>query len=67
MKKNISNRLEYLRNNNTFKSKPYNGEDSYFNVNKTDQNMPDISPAQVLCPVNFKTTSAKLKTLSSLA
>ena len=57
--KNISNRLEYLTNNNTLKNKP---KDSYFIVNETDQNMPDISPEQILCPVNFKTPSVKLKT-----
>ena len=55
---NISNRIEYLTNNNTLKNKP---KDSYFIVNETDQNMPDISPEQILCPVNFKTPSVKLK------
>ena len=59
--KNISNRLEYLTNNNTLKNKPNNGKGSYFIVNETDQNMPDISPEQILCPVNFKTPSVKLK------
>ena len=59
--KNISNRLEYLTNNNTLKNKPNNGKDSYFIVNETDQNMPDTSPEQILCPVNFKTPSVKLK------
>ena len=28
--------------------------------------MPDISPEQILCPVNFKTPSLKLKTSSSV-
>ena len=28
--------------------------------------MPDISPEQILCPVNFKTPSVKLKTPSSV-
>ena len=60
---NISNRIEYLTNNNTLKNKP---KDSYFIVNETDQNMPDISPEQILCPVNFKTLSVKLKTPSSV-
>ena len=64
--KNISNRLEYLTNSNTLKNKPNTGKDSYFNVNETDQNMPDISPEQILCPVNFKTPSVKLKTPSSV-
>ena len=63
---NISNRLEYLTNNNTLKNKPNHGKDSYFTVNKTDQNMPDIFPEQILCPVNFKTLSVKLKTPSSV-
>ena len=58
--KNISNRLEYLTNNNT----PNNRKDSYFIVNETDQNMPDISPEQIPCPVNFETPSVKLKTPS---
>ena len=62
-KERISNRLEYLTNNNTLKNKP---KDSYFIVNETDQNMPDISPEQILCPVNFKTPSVKLKTSSSV-
>ena len=65
-KERISNRLEYLTNNNTLKNKPNNGKDSYFIVNETDQNMPDTSPEQILCPVNFKTPSVKLKTPSSL-
>ena len=65
-KKNISNRLEYLSNKNTIKNKPNNGKDSYFTVNETDQNMPDISPGQILCSVNFKTPSEKLKTPSSV-
>ena len=60
---NISNRIEYLTNNNTLKNKP---KDSYFIVNETDQNMPDISPEQILCPVNFKTPSVKLKMPSSV-
>ena len=60
-KERISNRLEYLTNNNTLKNKPNNGKDSYFIVNETDQNMPDTSPEQILCPVNFKTPSVKLK------
>ena len=38
-KERISNRLEYLTNNNTLKNKPNNGKDSYFIVNETDQNM----------------------------
>ena len=62
--KNISNRLEYLTNNNTLKNKPNNGQDSYFIVNETDQNIPDISPEQIPCLVNFKTPSVKLKTPS---
>ena len=64
--KNISNRLEYLTNNNTLKNKPNNGKDSYFIVNETDQNMPDIFLEQILCPVNFQTLSVKLKTPSSV-
>ena len=64
--KNISNRLEYLTNNNTLKNRPNNGKDSYFIVNETNQNMPDTSPEQILCPVNFKTPSVNLKTLSSV-
>ena len=64
--KNISNRLEYLTNNNTLKNKPNNGKDSYFIVNETDQNMPDTSSEQILCPVNFKAPSVKLKTPSSV-
>ena len=59
--KNISNRLEYLTNNNTLKNKRNNRKDSYFIVNETDQNMPDISPEQIPCPVNIKTPSVKLK------
>ena len=62
--KNISNRLEYLTNNNTLKNKPNNGNGSYFVVNETDQIMPDISPEQIPCPVKFKTPSVKLKTPS---
>ena len=62
--KNISNRLEYLTNNNTLKNKPNNGQDSYFIVNKTDQNIPDVSPEQIPCLANFKTPSVKLKTPS---
>ena len=65
--KNISNRLEYLTNNNTLKNKPNNGKDSYFIVNETDQNMPDTSSEQILCPVNFKMPPAKLKTPSSVS
>ena len=64
--KNISNQLEYLTNNNTLKNKPNDGKDSYFIVNETDQNMPDIFPEQILCPVNFKTPSVKLKLPSSV-
>ena len=60
--KNISNRLEYLTNNNTLKNKPNNGKDSYFIVNETDQNMPDTSSEQILCSVNFKMPPVKLKT-----
>ena len=55
--KNISNRLEYLTKSNTLKNKPNNGQDSYFIVNETDHNMPDISPKQIPRPVNFKTPS----------
>ena len=65
-KERISNRLEYLTNNNTLKNKPNNGKDSYFIVNETDQNMPDTSSEQILCPVNFKTPPVKLKTPSSV-
>ena len=60
--KNISNRLEYLTNYNTLKNKPNNGKDPYFIVNETDKNVLDTSPEQILCPVNFKTSSVKLKT-----
>ena len=63
---NISNRLEYLKNNNKLQNKPNNGKDSYFIVNKTDQNMPDTSPEQILYPVTFKTPSVKSKTPSSV-
>ena len=65
-KKKISNRLEYLTNNNTLKNKPNNGKGSYFIVNEIEQNMPDISPELILCPVTFKTPSVKLKTPSSV-
>ena len=58
---NVSNRLEYLTNSNTLKNRPNNGRDPYFIVNETNQNMSDISPEQILCPVNFKTPSVKLK------
>ena len=60
--KNISNRLEYLTNNNTLKNKPNKGKDSYFIVDETQKNMPDISPEQNLRPVNLKKPSVKLKT-----
>ena len=30
-------------------------------VNESDQNTPDISHEQILCPVNFETLSIKLK------
>ena len=58
-KERISNRLEYLTNNNTLKNKPNNGKGSYFIVNEIDQNMLDISPDLILCPVTFKTPSVK--------
>ena len=49
-----------------FKNRPNNGKVSYFIKNETDQNMSDTSPEQILCPVNFKTPSVKLKTPSSV-
>ena len=55
--KSILNRLEYLTNNNTLENKPNNGKDPYFIVNKTDQNMPDVSLKQIPCSVNIKTPS----------
>ena len=58
-KKASKSQLEYLTNNNTLKNKPNNGKGSYYIVNETDQNMSDISPEQILCPVNFKTPYVK--------
>ena len=60
--KNISNRLEYLTNNNTLKNKPNNGKGSYFIVNEIDQNMLDVSSEESLCLVNYKIPCVKLKT-----
>ena len=62
--KSISNRLEYLKINNTLKNQPNNGKHFYFTVNETDQNMRDISPEQIPCPIDIETPSVKLKTPS---
>ena len=58
------NEKKYLTNNNVLKNRPNNGKDSYFIVDETDQNMPDVAPEQIPCPVNIKTPSIKLKTPS---
>ena len=57
----ISNRLEYLTNNNALKNKPNSGKDSSFLINEADQNIPDIPHEQMPCPVNFETPSIKVK------
>ena len=57
----ISNRLEYLTNNNALKNKPNSGKDSSFIINEADQNIPDIPQEQMPCPVNFETPSIKVK------
>ena len=57
----ISNRLEYLTNNNALKNKPNSGKDSSFIINEADQNIPDIPHEQMPCPVNFETPSIKVK------
>ena len=57
----ISNRLEYLTNNNALKNKPNSGKDSSFIINEADQNIPDIPHEQMPYPVNFETPSIKVK------
>ena len=50
IEKNISNWLESLTNNNTFKNKANNEKDFNFIVSETDQNTPHISHEQIPCP-----------------
>ena len=55
----ISNRLDYLTTNFKLKNKQTNGKDSYFIVDKADQNLLDTSLELTPCPINYETPSVK--------
>ena len=55
----ISNRLDYLTTNFKLKNKQTNGKDSYFIVDKADQNLFDTSLELTPCPINYEIPSVK--------
>ena len=55
----ISNRLDYLTTIFKLKNKQTNGKDSYFIVDKADQNVLDTSLELTPCPINYETPSVK--------